>query len=479
MDIPRVSALTNPPHPVVGPSKRLFTPSYDSSFNPAKKRRLTNGVQALHGNFIPSSEERELMQLERDKQEAERQKLLNKAYYRRTSFSKETSSTSSKNSYVPQVLSPHSDNRVKSTTLTLEEKVLREIASRPKFRAKPIPRSHHVAGLVIKSSDRPLTIPVEFSLSKPSDCQSSQSASQGFSQGFKALPLNRQIFEQPDFVPSYQHRATVPLDVKLRTQEGKRCCSVDNTAGIPEFKAKPMPVFPPAFIRKSLQPLTVPELPHLLTEERGFHKQQAFEEQKKSFEEQQPTGFISRPMPIFASPEPKTTQFTPTKFAPFNLTPRSTLEAFSPLQSPQFTAKPMPDFSNPFTPQKSGTQTIEEPFELHSEKRAVLRSVFDEQLHEKTRREEELRQAEAVKAMQLHEIEIQNYRKQLQFTATPMPQYNFFEAKHSEKPLTEPRSPLLETKLRASISQTGQIEMISETMDNSMDLDLDMMDLVE
>mmetsp|Transcript_27605 Transcript_27605/g.49797 ORF Transcript_27605/g.49797 Transcript_27605/m.49797 type:complete len:488 (+) Transcript_27605:367-1830(+) len=483
-NIPQVSALSNPPPAVA--AKRFFTPSYDSGFNPAKKRRLASGPQPVHGTFIPTSEEKELMQLERDKQEAERQKLLNQAYYKRN-ISRETSMpTSSRSSVGPLPFSPHSDNRMRLTAaLSLEENVLREIASRPKFRAKPIPRSHHVPPMVIKSSSRPLTVPREFNLSKVPESIHSKHSSQELSPGFKARPLNKQIFDQPDFVPMYEHKATVPIEVKLRTNERQRSYSIDEGDSQQGFKARPMPVFPPVFTQKSTQPLTVPEMPHLLTEERGFQKQQAFEEQIRSSEEKH-QGFVSRPMPIFSTPEPKPKTFTPTQFSPFNLysTPKATQDTLGAAQIPQFIAKPMPDFSNPFVPKKAPTEVTFEPFEMHSDQRAVFRSVFDEQLNEKRRREEEMLEAEAAKARAIEEAEVQSFRRQSKFTALPMPHYNFFEPKHSEKPLTEPKSPLLETKLRANLSQSGQIGVISDMStinlsDNSMDLDLDLMDLVE
>jgi hypothetical protein len=244
------------------------------------------------------------------------------------------------------------------------------------------------------------------------------------------------------------------------------------------FKARPMPVFPAVFTPKSTSPLTVPEMPCLLTEQRGLQKQK-LEEQRRSFDEQSPVGFVSRPMPIFATPEPVTRTFQPTQFEPFRLYETSpSPKAPEPFSIPVFKARPMPDFSNPFTPTKSQADIEVKPFELRTDERAVVRSVFEEQLNDKRRREAEQQGAEASKQREQEEAEIQNYRRQLVFKAKPMPQYAFFEPQYSERPLTEPHSPFSAKKQQTSgLMQFRELSTIN--LSDSMELDVDMMDIVD
>jgi hypothetical protein len=89
-------------------------------------------------------------------------------------------------------------------------------------------------------------------------------------------------------VPVLGGKPVTLLHTTLRTDGGQSCCSIEEGSAFQGFKARPMPVFPPVFTAKSTVPLTVPQMPTLLTEQRGFRRQLAFVEQRKSCEGQSP-----------------------------------------------------------------------------------------------------------------------------------------------------------------------------------------------
>lgn len=469
-------AATQPSTNFSAPTKRFFTPSYDSKYNPAKKRRLTNGVKPMHTNYTPTNEEFQLMQIESDKQEAERQRLLNCAYYKRTSNSRDPSARGTPNTSFSGQLYDGCIQPPKHGSVQ-DEKLLQEIASRPKFRAKPLPRSHFVPSLLIKASERPLTIPQGFNLSSSRPSLPATTSREESNSGFKALPLNRAILERPDFEPVLDHKATTPMMIHLRTDNRSRPCSIQEGNSALGFKARPMPDFPPVFTVQSTAPLTVPMMPTLLTEQRGFLKQQAFEEQRKCVEEP-PRGFISRPMPAFSPPEPRLCSFQPTQFNPFNITqPHQTkIDHEDTLTSPSFKAKPMPDFSNPFVPTLEPCDIPMSPFDLKSTQRAVLRNAFDQQVNQKSQREAAQREAEASQQRNTEAVETENYRQQLAFKAISMPNYQIFEPQHSDKALTVPRSPFRKANYGLASNYLSVMSDISTVncSDNSVDLDNDM-----
>eukprot|EP01080_Neovahlkampfia_damariscottae_P010632 gene10632-3255_t len=229
-----------------------------------------------------------------------------------------------------------------------------------------------------------------------------------------------------------------------------------------EFKAKPLPNF------SNYQPLnfevktfTQAEPFNLQTEKRNSvnRKSLGFEEKPKKFK--------AKPIMVYeggvcnVEPIPRTEPKTPRLSSLFlhEQSKQKMKENLENLEREEkkkrmFKASPLPDFeSMPLTKQLNSlplTQILN--VELNSEKRAEQRKEFDFKLNEKHKMMEEERRKQEEERQRLEEIEIQKLRKSQEVKANPMP---IFEEptriEKSDKPLTEPKAPLLLTDFRKRI----------------------------
>lgn len=200
---------------------------------------------------------------------------------------------------------------------------------------------------------------------------------------------------------------------------------------------------------------TVPQPFSLRTESRGSIKEQKLQDKLSALKEIDSLSreFRAKPMPsynVFLPPKPV---IAPTQPVPFNLqTDMRNKENCHPNQtmSVNFKAKPMPSFEKPYLPLASEKQlTIPCDLKLHSERRALERRSFQEELQFR-----HLERAQSEEAVQIRKREIERenlklFRKTLEFHARAMPNLNPFEVQRSNKQLTKPVSPKLGPKRRA------------------------------
>lgn len=362
--------------PGAGGQKRLFIPSTHTQFNDIKRRKLLTGVEPIRPCQHPGfdSETLELMKIEKEKNELERQKILNYATYERAV--------------------PKTNFTRKKQLLSTEELQLQEIQNRPKFKARPVPRSHKSPNMLTKNSSKHPTIP------------------QGFN--FSTSTPNRHLAEDSP-IPKCQKSFETP-----------------------PFKARSVPDFSNPFTpTKSTSSTKVKEF-KLHTEQRGATKHELFQEQIqneiRSLNELR--NFKAAPAPAFTPP---------TKLSTFS--PSSEKGSQNSSQS-SFKAKPMPDFSKPFIPTLDREPISVMDIELNTDRRAEERQLFEEKLREKDRIQQQLREAEALKQVQLEQQQMEQIRKSMEFKARPMPSYNYFHCFKSNEELTVPQSPMLQTQLR-------------------------------
>lgn len=250
--------------------------------------------------------------------------------------------------------------------------ILSDQTQRPRFKARPVPRSHYTPSLCIQSSQRPLTVPKD-----PLVLSHSQSPS--------------------TFLPSP---------------------SVESL-----FRAQPMPDFSHPMQPVSTHTPTSPQPFRLLTEERGLEKTISRHHRlhMESLQQAQLQRFTAKPLPAFPPPPPIVHPFTPTTPQPFSIQPpKSTKLPAFPVNN-AFKARPMPNFHIPFQPVLPGKHTEPMDIELNSDIQASHRAKFDAICREKQQKALEeaaisahfqaLKDAEEVKLM----------RKTLEFHALPLP----------------------------------------------------------
>jgi len=95
----------------------------------------------------------------------------------------------------------------------------------------------------------------------------------------------------------------------------------------------------------------------------------------------------------------------------------------------------------------SGSLSRPIPGLLHTELRALRRNEFEQQLKEKERMAMLKRRDLEMDKMRKQQEEINRLRSQIIFKSNPIKQYKPVEVKPSEKPLTEPRSPLFNASM--------------------------------
>lgn len=118
-------------------------------------------------------------------------------------------------------------------------------------------------------------------------------------------------------------------------------------------------------------------------------------------------------------------------------------------RSREFHAHPVPHPA-PFYPKKSTKPlTQSEPPPLHLAERAEKRREFDEFLRRREADAEELARKQAEVRARQEAAELKKLRRELVPQAQPIRHYASVEVKPSERPLTVPRSPALQTSARS------------------------------
>jgi hypothetical protein len=228
--VPKISAQN---FPVSGMcKKRAFQAEEKSNFNDIKRRRLNSGVEGIKLRL--TSEEIELQRLQKEKEEIERQKMMYDKYYNKIKNARPSVTTPS--------LYSNSGSRNETPKLTNnrndDDMELDDVSKRPKFKARPLPKSIYAPQFTIKHSDKPLTMPIGFNLS------TGNSSSQGLSYkeestSFKARPLNKNILEKPDFVP--QLGFTTPSSAAISNRNTPTPNSLDNRLHKRQNSSSPAP----------------------------------------------------------------------------------------------------------------------------------------------------------------------------------------------------------------------------------------------
>ena len=156
-NIAKVSAFYCPPPGNL--TKRQFQPGFGTIFNDIKKRKLETGVSNIQPSFF-----------------------INSSY--------EHSNTSTEISTSQVFLQQKLSNSTNKQNEFSAEPKRQKKDFRQKFKAKPIPNSLYKPNFFIRSSEKPLTYPQEFSLSTPSPHK--YRYQQEVPERFKARPM-------PDF----------------------------------------------------------------------------------------------------------------------------------------------------------------------------------------------------------------------------------------------------------------------------------------
>ncbi|CAG9325783.1 unnamed protein product [Blepharisma stoltei] len=212
----------------------------------------------------------------------------------------------------------------------------------------------------------------------------------------------------------------------------------------PTFKARKIPKTmnqPQLFIRSSDRPLTVPRDFNLSSPVNRhslcFSPDRSLQDitphgsaQKLSFES---PGFKALPLPDFSSPFTPKKMFSPTKHQEFNL--RTEIRGSAKKQNfeKQINEKNVAEqnmrhfraktwcHTTP-TPIKSSDIPLVYPMdiELNSDRRAEQRSLFDENLREKERRQKEIQRQQEEERRIREEQEIAELRKSMSFKAQPI-----------------------------------------------------------
>ena len=370
-----------PAHLTATPHKRAYVPSSHSLVSDIKKRRLLHGMEGIQPS-LPQTPTRG------------RQGQSTMTEYSPTSAARSYSQF-----YTPQ------RPRLPSDSLTREAAELMEISQRPKFKARPVPKTQYQPSIVIRASDKPLTVPVELTV--------------------------------------FTHARSFSCASR---------CSTEEVESASTFRAREMPDFSRVNLpeKREFTP-TQPQPFDLKTEERGREKSISMQH-KMQIEAQsqlQATQFTANPLPIFLPPKPIISNRPQTVPQPFNLRPTSSasLPAFPAFNA--FRARPMPDFSVPFQPLLPGTHTEPMDIELHSDVQYQHRAVFEERIRDKQRHEQQFEASKASESLRREAEEIKQLRHQMEFEARPMPSPSKFVVQRSNQLLTVPAPPYLHTAERA------------------------------
>lgn len=286
---------------------------------------------------------------------------------------------------------------------------------------------------------------------------------------------------------------TIPQPFNLMTEQRvRKICTLpteelelQKIQNRPKFRAKPMPKFTPVPEPLKTSCKTIPQEFNLLTKTRSRNTSVSADESQMRFS--------ARPCPDFSSkfeiqkPHfiPTTPQAPPLETANRireNSPPISVPFKFEALPLPnfyetsqsrsrsiegagneqfKFVARPMPSFDKVFVPNMDFVPTQPVDFKLNTQKRAVEREKFESFVKDK----ENFIKEQQMELAKIEAEDVRQYRKSLEFRAKPLQEHKPFFIKRSEEKLTTPKSPLLHTKLRASLRD------VENYTENYMDID--------
>lgn len=287
---------------------------------------------------------------------------------------------------------------------------------------------------------------------------------------FHARPVPKKILEPParSLPPNPVTKAplTKPVSPKLATTARARMHSADEEPQNNNEKSLSSSNGP----RPRTGP-TVPETPPL----RSIHRHRMYQEEMKRRREAeedelrrqrefkaQPIRMTSTP-PRFEGSKKPLTEVLPFAFRGDQIHERAQ-ERIEQLRreeeersraAAQFKATLMPDLT-PEEPTDTQAHRVRHLTKPHSPKlavnrRASERAAFEAAERDRRAREEAQRRLQEEERKQQEEEEIKRLRReQLTFHARPVPAPRFFELKPNKRPLTEPESPLLHTKMRST-----------------------------
>ncbi|CAG9332698.1 unnamed protein product [Blepharisma stoltei] len=125
------------------------------------------------------------------------------------------------NTTVPVPFVFRTELRSKLSTKAADIKSEENLALRPKFKARKIPKSVYYPKILKISSDKPLTQPVSLRFhldSRAGRHKPAEKEDMAHIQEFKALPLNKKILEKPDFqYKKSEIKTTVPKEFNFET----------------------------------------------------------------------------------------------------------------------------------------------------------------------------------------------------------------------------------------------------------------------
>lgn len=355
----------------------------------------------------------------------ERDNLINHAMY---NSQQPFASLKPKHVTKPMPFSFKTDNRIRlpnpNELKSREQKEIDEISRRPKFKARPVPKTVY-SPKKIHINSKPPTQPMDVKLhtSQRSKNENIENVEHAY-QSFRALPLNKEILERPDMLPDKQSRKlTVPVEFEFET--AKRSIQSQNVSFESDCSQRNKNMnFSYQEYPKSSQPFK------LQTDLRGREKAMNFQLQLEKEKELQDkmTSFTARPMPNFEPPKLDRTNYVPTKPEPFkfqldNRIRSQTIDLEDNYN--QFRARDVPDFSVPFEPEHRKLFTQPVDFILNSDIRAEKRTLFNEQIREKERQEELRRHREEQEVQLRHQQETKALRKQMEFKAQPIWENDF------------------------------------------------------
>lgn len=364
-----------------------------------------------------------------------------------------------------------------------------ELAQVPKFKARPLdPRIFESAGDlgVPRVPKPPPTEPLQVHFateerSRKRPRQNEEHTTEGESRCFKARKLNPRILsgETASVKPPHRIELTVPQSpafaLKKRAAEREKrhtSRAAKLQKKLKKFKALQMPIGSPFRLQPSQKSLTQTIPFDLHTDIRGEGYARRLKDEIEQEEKRLKEARCFKAQPIVEFDFPRSDQ-------PYELKPltepktpnlesirrhRVSVQQFQQVieqeqrqleEMRRFKAQPIL-IAEPFVPQRSAKPlTLISEFELNSENRAQARHKFDEMLAEKERAAEEARQNRLAREKLEEARQLSKLRKALEFKANPVPTFEeVFQPKPSDKPLTEPKTPQLVTKLRSSQRQS-------------------------
>eukprot|EP00162_Nutomonas_longa_P000140 comp10170_c1_seq1/m.12131 comp10170_c1_seq1/g.12131 ORF comp10170_c1_seq1/g.12131 comp10170_c1_seq1/m.12131 type:complete len:766 (-) comp10170_c1_seq1:126-2423(-) len=396
---------------------------------------------------------------------------------------KETPATTGK--WQPHITEPHgfdfaSEKRHRPTHfLSREQEEELSVIHAPKFKARPVdPKILHSAGDlgVPRVEKAPITTPIDLHFASDDRVSFWRKHQEEIDAKtprespyvFKAQPIMRPKTPQVRSVTKKQLTTAKTPNLATRSRASMRPATAP-VQQEPEFhfKAQPMPVTKTPKRKVSAKPVTEPEPFSFELTPRGTNSRfqeevsKLIEAEKKAREfharpvPQAPPMIVNLGLPKFTEPAPFALN-TERRGQEFQAAFKAHVDAELEQQThavKAFKAHAAPkSLYEPFFPAKSTRPLTEvENVTLNSDRRHEARAKFDAMLAEKDAAAEAARKAEEIENKKREAEEIRELRKNLVHKAQPVHKGNPVSVKKSEVPLTQPKTPNLSTKSRATV----------------------------